>query len=511
MKITCRDLRSKKIFYTDLLHHVPLKFNVEFAMTRFRRALTPEQRQMRMKVQIIGIDSVSNLNFIRYLPKSREYLRRTLHTVEFEGHNVVGSGTFENLMPLLTGLTPTELAKKCLPKPDSYFDNCPLIWGNFSERGYRTSFAEDHFKYGIFRTNRKIPFRNQPTDYDLRTLAMDAEAIHVGHNVGPLNKGNCWGSRLSFHVLMDNVIKTAYTFQPHDQWYFQFTWASALAHNYEKMLQYGEQPLLNTLRQLHDNKLLNNTALFILSDHGNRQSPASVKTKQGFVEERMPALYIVLPLWFQKTFKIAMQNLRRNAHLLTTHFDVHETLKEFWDLSQLSDTNIKRRTKDGTFAAQRGISLFLPIPATRTCQSAGVKEQDCVCLKSASGAEMVNSTEPKNETGHVSSDSRKFAQLLANSVVRHVNSKIQNSPQCQRLALESVLGLRKVEGSGGDPIKYFIIFQTTPGNGTFEALVESRGKSLKGKHVERIDEHEKQSYCLEDSRLKPFCYCVPVA
>ena len=223
----------------------------------------------------------------------------------------------------------------------------------------------------------------------------------------------------------------------------------------------------------------------------------------------MPALYIVLPPWFRKTFKIAMQNLRRNSHLLTTHFDVHETLKEFWDVSQLSDNNIKRRTKYGTFATRRGISLFLPIPADRTCQSAGIKDEYCLCLKKA--AEKVNSSGQNNKTDHVSLDSRKLAQLLASSVVRHVNSKIRNSPQCHLLALESVLGLRKVEGVSGDPIKYFIIFQTKPGKGTFEALVESRGKSFKGKHVERIDEHEKQSYCMGDGKLKPFCYCLPVA
>ena len=110
------------------------------------------------------------------------------------------------------------------------------------------------------------------------------------------------------------------------------------------MLQCGEQHVVDTLEHMQENKLLNATALFILIDHRNRVSPARSKTKKGFVEERMPTLYIALPpLWFQSNYyRLGMENLQRNSQLMTTHFDVHETLKEFWHVWELSDKNVSK-------------------------------------------------------------------------------------------------------------------------------------------------------------------------
>jgi arylsulfatase A-like enzyme len=88
----------------------------------------------------------------------------------------------------------------------------------------------------------------------------------------------------------------------------------------------ADQPLKSTLQFLNDNGHLNNTALFILGDHGTRFGTI-IRTKQGKLENRLPALYIVLPPWFKVKYPIAWKNLcNSNRDKLVSSFDIHRTL-----------------------------------------------------------------------------------------------------------------------------------------------------------------------------------------
>jgi arylsulfatase A-like enzyme len=102
----------------------------------------------------------------------------------------------------------------------------------------------------------------------------------------------------------------------------------------------ADQPLKSTLQFLNDNGHLNNTALFILGDHGTGLGPI-VKTEQGKLELQFPALYIVLPPWFKVKHPIAWKNLRSNQDKLVSSFDMHRTLLQMKNLEERSvfDTN----------------------------------------------------------------------------------------------------------------------------------------------------------------------------
>jgi hypothetical protein len=63
--------------------------------------------------------------------------------------------------------------------------------------------------------------------------------------------------------------------------------------------------------------------------------------------------------------------------------------------------------------------------------------------------------------------------------------------------------------------RYFILFHTNYGNALFEGTVDyaefgPRGIKDEMTMIEepfRLDRYGNQSYCVEDSFLKPFCYC----
>lgn len=62
---------------------------------------------------VIGLDSMSRLNFMRQLAQSYKYITKELQGIVMLGFNKVGENTFPNLIPMLTGY----------PEPGSEYEN----------------------------------------------------------------------------------------------------------------------------------------------------------------------------------------------------------------------------------------------------------------------------------------------------------------------------------------------------------------------------------------------------
>jgi arylsulfatase A-like enzyme len=123
-------------------------------------------------------------------------------------------------------------------------------------------------------------------------------------------KDQCIDERLSFQIILEYIESTAVAFKKENKPYFQFTLLGRLAHDEFNLVSLADQPLQSTLQFLNDNGHLNNTALFILGDHGARLG-SIIETEQGKLEDRLPALYVVLPSWFKVKSPIATQLSRR--------------------------------------------------------------------------------------------------------------------------------------------------------------------------------------------------------
>jgi arylsulfatase A-like enzyme len=166
------------------------------------------------------------------------------------------------------------------------------------------------------------------------------------------------GTRSSFQVLLDNIKNVAVAFKENKP-YFQLTWSTRLAHDDLSMLNLGDEPLKEFLQFMNNNGLLNNTALFILSDPGARIGKIIGRTKnqQGEIEETLPAQYFVLPSWFKKKYPIAWENLKNNQDKLTSIFDVRRTVSQLMNLTQLQEKYANNcKNKNGI---QQGIILYL--------------------------------------------------------------------------------------------------------------------------------------------------------
>ena len=114
-----------------------------------------------------------------------------------------------------------------------------------------------------------------------------------------------------------------------------------------------------------------------MGDHGPRRKTEFVDTAQGGFEKRLPYLSFVLPSWFERKYRLAVENLRYNTRMLTTHYDLHETLFDLTNLTRLEEDSIRQRTKERPPTSH---SLFLPISPNRDCKRARIPQEFCVCL-----------------------------------------------------------------------------------------------------------------------------------
>ena len=99
------------------------------------------------------------------LPKSLKKLR-SLGGVVMDKYNIVGDGTPQALLPILTGKTEVELPESRRRFPNAtFFDGFPWIWKVL--KSYVTQWGEDAPNSGSF-TMRMMGFQQQPVDHSIQ-------------------------------------------------------------------------------------------------------------------------------------------------------------------------------------------------------------------------------------------------------------------------------------------------------------------------------------------------------
>lgn len=118
-----------------------------------------------INVLMYGFDSLSKNAFIRKLPKTYDFLTQQLKGDVLQGYNIVGDGTPQALIPILTGYTELELPEtRKRMRGSSSVNVYPMIWSEYERNGYVTSFNEDVPKIGTF-SYRLNGFDQQPTGW----------------------------------------------------------------------------------------------------------------------------------------------------------------------------------------------------------------------------------------------------------------------------------------------------------------------------------------------------------
>ncbi len=90
----------------------------------------------------IGVDSISRLQFLRHFTSTQEFITKKGFKGPLYGLHKVGDNTFPNLIAMFTGLN-RKTVDELIPSPSRKLDALPLIFKQFSAKGYMTTYIED--------------------------------------------------------------------------------------------------------------------------------------------------------------------------------------------------------------------------------------------------------------------------------------------------------------------------------------------------------------------------------
>ena len=206
-----------------------------------------------------------------------------------------------------------------------------------------------------------------------------------------------------------------------------------------------------------------------------------------------------------------MENLRANAHRLTTPFDVHATFKDLLNLTSNTVGDIKNR----------GISVLKEIPKERSCIDAGIEAHWCACLNWQS----VDKTIPtvKLAANHlvkvINEMTTPERQLCQELRIRNISSAVVYTPNEKVLKFKYSKDIHGRQADLSDDMQvsdvlFQITIETTPGGGKFEATVKHDIKAKKytanTRDISRINKYGSQPHCVAERlpHLRPYCYCV---
>ncbi|RWS30611.1 hypothetical protein B4U80_03084 [Leptotrombidium deliense] len=470
------------------------------------------ENSQKLNILMFGYDSVARMHFIRQMPKSYKYLVEKMNAIVLETYNIVGDGTPQALIPILTSFAEPELPETRKRMAGAVYCNVyPFIWKNYTEKGYVTAWMEDGGSYGTFSYRLK-GFKEPPTDHYGRSFDLEARKLYSKH------KPYCFGSQ-SRHRVMTNWMHQFFQVY-NDIPKFGFAFHSEYSHDSFNLLQLADDELLQWLQELQNDGTLENTILIVMSDHGNRF--ASIReTQQGKLEERLPYFSFVLPKWFKDKFPVAFANLQFNAkERLMTPFDLHATfLTVLNKFNRGVDVTNDKHYRD-TDKLPRSMSLFEEIPEFRDCQRADIEAHWCTCLswQSVDISDSVVQNAANTMVEYINSLTDPVRDLCTPLTVDRITRAERAQPN------KNLLSFKQSKDHDGfvpdltadtkvSDIVYQLQLVTSPSQGIYEATLQYNTalKSFKvtESQISRVNMYGNQPHCIYQTHqgLRKYCYC----
>ncbi|XP_054081454.1 uncharacterized protein LOC128919886 [Zeugodacus cucurbitae] len=437
-------------------------------------------------ILLLGIDSLSRINLRRTMPETLKYLQMN-QWFELQGYNKIGDNTYPNLMPLLTSYNETVADKKCLPKTVGGLNKpiCNFIWNDFKQIGYKTAYAEDTTKMSTFNYLKK-GFEQPPTDYYLRPMAMAIEKeLKVTNEAG---LPYCVGRKHYAEYIYDYALQfvNAHPEEP----VFGLFWTNSFSHNAFDTEAKMDARMLEYIKKLKRDGILERSIVIFFADHGMRWG-ALLNLKSGFLEERLPMMFISIPSWYQNEHPDFMKNLQINQKRLTTPYDIYATMKHILEVMQpVKQFPIPNDTL-------QGISIFHEIPENRTCKDADIPEHWCTCVP----YEVVPTSNAvaKNVTG-----------LVLNEINQYLINK-NISDKCAKLNLTKIDRAEMKMFKVPNEFTYRISFEANPEKAKFRATVvlniTTNTIETNVEEISRLDSYAKTAKCIDLKKEQKYCLC----
>ncbi|KAH8281131.1 hypothetical protein KR054_012108 [Drosophila jambulina] len=478
------------------------------------KGLSKEPAKRKPSVLMFGIDSLSRINIRRTMPQVFKFLSQS-GWYELMGYNKVrikylimkcislfntslqqiGDNTFPNLLAILTGYDPESAqANVCNWQKKGCLDQTPFLWKDFRNASYLTAYAEDETGMNTFNY-LKPGFLDQPTDYYLRPFQKAFESGMDTWRCKECSMRYCIGRRITSSYGYDMAKEFARRYVQ-ERPIFGLFWSNSFSHDSFEMPAKMESYVLQYLLDFEADGVFENSIVIFLSDHGTRWGRIT-HLASGFLEERLPSMFIYLPPWFRAQYPEYAQALQVNQNRLSSNYDLHNTLKH---IIELGGGPSLPKAHD----CPKCQSLFYPIDELRTCEDAAIPDHYCTCVP----YKRIN---------------EKWGERVAPKVIDRINEYLAGrnlSNICSTLTLDYVHETEvKVPldmDFHGDDLRavatYRTMFKVNQNRADFRATVLfnnlTQTVEVDVTTISRLDSYEKVSTCVNDKTDKLYCICI---
>lgn len=363
-------------------------------------------------------------------------------------------------MAFLTGYNLERIEKKCNPKTRGGLNKCKFIWDQFQDLGYVTAYGEDDVSIHTFNY-KKYGFTKPPVDYYMRPYMMAAEALLTRHYQRDVGNLRCLGHAHDFEHIYSYSLEFARQYR--NDSFFGLFWTNTHSHGTNFSLTSSmDTYILEYLERFVSQGTMDNTVVVLLSDHGIRSGP-SRSNPLGWLEDRLPFLFIWLPPYLRESHPEFVHALKLNRNRLTNPFDLHLTLKHLLALSN----RINVVELGGARDCPQCQSLLLPVASNRSCEDVAIPQTWCSCGQYRTA----------NETTNLHEDQ-------AMKVIKKINKLPLKD--CAKLTLKDIIKVMiKIPSKMDDPnvTTHILYIKTSQNDALYEATIVYNNSSQKSEII----------------------------
>ena len=371
-----------EVFF-DENNHGKIKINItrNETLSKERKKIAKNKHSLYNNVLVVYVDALSRNHFQRKMQKLTKYIEpfmlynlneteKQFTVFQFMKYNTLKGLTLPNIKSMFYGVSLNES------------DGVNLV-KFYKEQGYVTGHTGTTCGKEIFSVNGLL--QSQHLDYDNwdhENIAMFCDENFFDWRY-PVYKGvasvlkRCLYGKYGFEYMIDYA-KQFWNLYPDNKKFFRIHFNEGHEGSME-LVSYLSDPLFEFVKYFFDNKLLNDTFMFIVSDHGNHMlGPwAILRPKDYLIETTLATLFFIIPNNNRLYKNGIYDNICKNQQTFVTPYDIHDTMIH---ITYGTD-------KPNPIAySKRGSSLLINInPMERYCENPkfnlNIAKGDCKCKK----------------------------------------------------------------------------------------------------------------------------------
>ena len=335
-------------------------------------------------IMVIYIDCISRQHFLRKMKKTASFIERFMkydnnlgfNSYQFMKYQTFAHWTTPNVMPMFYSSRNPEGRRVNVIK---YMKDNGYVTGNSGNLCSKESFGfdyEDRSNYDIILD-----------EYDHENIAMFCDPNYSSEDSPyPLITGpygiirKCLYGLDTFKYLLE-FANQFWKLYPKNKRYLRLSFQDGHEPT-GQVVKYMDEDLYNFLNNLYEEKLLNDTAIFILSDHGNSYFNYIYyyifKSDDSLIERTYGTLFMILPSNKKKKiyWDYYNNNVYINQQILISPYDIHDTLIH---IVFGNNTSFNREVY-----SHRGNSLLSKFDGkSRNCSTweGSIVDTECLCKK----------------------------------------------------------------------------------------------------------------------------------